>query len=56
MTTKNDIIDLFCDAVWATINVETYINQRFKYVLDSPSTITTLFALATITFCPGLLD
>jgi hypothetical protein len=48
MTTNNVIDDLFSDAVWASINVNTYINQRFKFVLDSRCTIAALFALAEV--------
>jgi hypothetical protein len=56
MTLNDVVVDLFIAACWACIDVKTYINPRFRFVLDSPYTVAALFALAGVTFCPGLLD
>lgn len=56
MTSNDVLVDLFVGACRASVNVTTYINPRFKYVLDSRSTVAALFCLAGVTFCPGLLD
>jgi Pyruvate/2-oxoacid:ferredoxin oxidoreductase delta subunit len=56
MTPNDVVVNIFIAACWACINVKSYINPRFRYVLDSPSTVAALFSLANITFCPGLLD
>ena len=38
------------------MNVKSYINPRFRYVLDSEPTVAALFSTASFTFAPGLLD
>jgi hypothetical protein len=54
--TLNDVVDLFIAACRASINVRSYINPRFRFVLDSTCSVSTLFYRAGFTFCPGLLD
>ena len=56
MTPTDVVVNLFIAACWACINVKTYINPRFRFVLDSQSAIAALFSLAGVTFCPGLSD
>lgn len=56
MSTNNVVVDLFIAACWACVNVQTYINPRLRFVLDSLSTVTALFYLAGVTFCDGLFD
>jgi hypothetical protein len=56
MTLNDVVVNLFIAACWACLNVSTYINPRFRIVLDSTSTVAALFSLAGFTFCPGLLD
>jgi hypothetical protein len=56
MTLNDAVVDLFIAACCAALHVSTYINPRFRYVLDSDSTVAALFSLAAFTFCPSLLD
>jgi len=56
MTPNNAVVDLIIDACWASVNVKTYINPRFRSVLDSHSAVAALFSVASVTFCSGLLD
>jgi len=56
MPFNNDLTNILIGALWACVNVRSHINPRFSVVLDSVDTITELFGIAQITFCPGLLD
>lgn len=56
MFTSDAVSNLFIAACSAAIHVSTYINARFRYILDSESAIAALFELAAFTFCSGLLD
>lgn len=56
MTLNDVVVNLFIAACRASINVRSYINPRFRFVLDSTCTVSALFCLAGFTFCPGLLD
>jgi Zinc-finger of C2H2 type len=56
MTLNDAVVDLFIAACCAALHVSTYINPRFRHVLDSDSTVAALFSLTAFTFCPSLLD
>jgi hypothetical protein len=56
MSYNNDLTNLLIGACLACINVTSYINPRFSFVLDSAASVAALFCLANVTFCPGLLD
>ncbi|OAL22130.1 hsp72-like protein [Fonsecaea nubica] len=51
-----DVTSLVVLITWACVNVPTYINPRFIYILPSQPVVTTLFTTAGLTFCPGLFD
>ncbi|RBR11796.1 uncharacterized protein FIESC28_08835 [Fusarium coffeatum] len=47
------LITLLC---WSHLFVRTYVHPTFTVVVDSFSTLTTLYDAAQLAFCPGLLD
>lgn len=55
MSSSSVLSQVFIAACWACIDVTSYINPRFRSVLDSVSTLSVLFSLANVTFCDGLL-
>ena len=56
MSPNKVLVTVFTAAFWASVNVKTYINGRFRVVLDSDGTTAALFSLASVMFCPGLLE
>lgn len=56
MSSSLVLVQLFIAACWACIDVTSYINPRFKSVLDCYTTLSALFCLVDVTFCHGLLD
>lgn len=47
---------LFAAALWACINITSYINPHFQYLFDSLDAISAAFGVAPVTFASGLLD
>jgi hypothetical protein len=56
MTHHDVLLALFIGAIWAGVNVKSYISPRFRVVLGSEAIVAALFGLADVTFCYGLLD
>lgn len=51
-----DVASLMLAICWGCVNVTTYISPRFRCVVPSLAELSTLFSLATFSYCPGLYD